>query len=118
MSRGRGDRGRDKEWSSYPEAKAFLAAAARDLPGKIGGSAMCISLVPDGEIDPKFAVELGYMIMLDRPIIAVVVPGATIGEKFAKVVDRFVELPANAAPAQLDRVLQAVIEELGTKGKP
>lgn len=103
---------RDKDWDTYPAAKAFLAAAARDLPGKIGGSAMCISLVPDGEIDPKFAVELGYMIMLDKPIIAVVVPGAAIPEKFAKVVDRFVELPRNASRAQLQRVVEAALEEL------
>jgi hypothetical protein len=42
-------------------------------------------------LDVKFAVELGFMVMLDKPIIAVVSPGSKVPLKLAKVADEIVE---------------------------
>ena len=44
-----------------------------------------------GKIDPKMALETGYMIMLDKPIITVVTPGSPVPNKLAMVSDEIVE---------------------------
>lgn len=49
------------------------------------GSAMVMSLVPSGEPDVKFAVELGLAIMMGKPIIALALPGRAIPEGLRKV---------------------------------
>lgn len=73
------------EWEEY-------AAHVRDevIP-MIKNSAVALSLVPSGKPDVKFAVELGMMIMLDKPIIAIVNPGSKVPNKLALVADEIVE---------------------------
>jgi hypothetical protein len=75
-----------EEWAGFAEHVIV------ELIPKIDQSAIAISLVPGGnKTDVKFAVELGFMIMLDKPIIAVVAPGAKVPRKLAKVADEIVE---------------------------
>jgi nucleoside 2-deoxyribosyltransferase len=51
-------------------------------------SAFVTSLVPrEHDVDVKFAVELGAAIMLNKPILAVVAPGAEVPDKLRLVVD-------------------------------
>lgn len=52
----------------------FVARTRSELVGKIADSAMVMSLVP-GQPDVKFAVELGFSIMLGKQIIAVTTGG-------------------------------------------
>jgi hypothetical protein len=51
--------------------------------------------VPKGQTDVKFAVELGFSIMLDKPIIAVVMAGTQVPAKLLKIADEIIEAPAN-----------------------
>jgi len=55
-------------------------------------SGACITLVPRGELDIKFAVELGLCIMLETPIIALVRPGMSIPNGLAAVAAEIVEV--------------------------
>lgn len=87
---GSGKRDPNQPWWMDPDAKAFLARAARDLPHLVGDSSVSISIVAD-EVDPKFAVELGYMIMMNKPIVLVVPNGRTVPDKLALVADKIVE---------------------------
>lgn len=65
---------------------AYHAHAMETLLPMIGDSAVTISLCPhDGEADVKFALELGFSIMLSKPIIVVVDEGGTLPEGLAKV---------------------------------
>ena len=74
----------DPGWLEY-------AMHARDeLVPMIEGSAITLALL-GGKVDPKQACELGYMIMLDKPIIAVVMPGAKVPDKLVRVADEIVE---------------------------
>jgi hypothetical protein len=79
----------DQGWdfSHDPEFKAYVARARSELVPMIEQSSVGISLVTKSEVDIKFAIELGLMIMLDKPIIAVVLEGAAVPPKLAKVVD-------------------------------
>jgi hypothetical protein len=45
---------------------------------------------PEGKTDIKFAVELGLMIMLDKPIMVVAGPDRPIPPKLALVADKIV----------------------------
>lgn len=75
-----------------PEMLAYMEHARDDLIPKLRDSAMTISLMPTtGGPDIKFATELGLSIMMDKPIVAVVLPGAEV-------------------PAALRRAAVAVIE--------
>lgn len=75
----------DPAWQRY-------AKHARDeLAPMIKDSAITMSVF-SGKIDPKMAIELGYMVLLDKPIIAVVTPGAEVPGKLAIVADEIVEL--------------------------
>lgn len=75
----------------------FTAAVRTGLLPKLEESAAVVSLVPDGDGDIKFAVETGLAILLDKPIIAMVLPGRQIPAKLAKVADRVIEADLSTA---------------------
>ena len=78
---------------SYEEDRAFQQAVSEGLVPKMENSAFAVALCPtEGphKVDAKFAVELGVMIMLDKPIIAVVAPGTTVPEKLKLVADKII----------------------------
>lgn len=73
-----------------PEWHEFVDHVRTDALEKIAGSAAMISLVPSGEVDVKFAVELGFGIMLDKPLLVVVAPGRELPRKLRRVADEVV----------------------------
>lgn len=87
----------------------WVTQVQRDLLPKLKSSAASVTLVPRGATDVKFAVELGLSIMLDKPIIAVVSPGAKVPERLARVVDRFVEGDPTTQEGR-EMIVQAVNE--------
>lgn len=63
---------------------------------KLRNSAVMMSVLPDfpigmEEISPKFCVELGVSIMLDKPIITGVHSGSRVPAKLAQISDRIIE---------------------------
>jgi hypothetical protein len=89
-----------------PEWRAYERRAEDDLVPKMIGSEMVLSLVPRGPTDIKFALELGMAIMLDKPIIAVVVPGATVPAKLVLIADAIVE--GDLGPDMQKRLIEAM----------
>lgn len=73
---------------------------------KSAASMMFIS----GAVDPKLAIEMGYSILLDKPIIALVVPGAPVSDKVIRVADRIVEADINDVQGTRDRIAAALKE--------
>ena len=70
----------------------FVEHFRKEAVQMIAGSAACGSIVPSDEAgDVKFWAELGCMIMLDKPIIALVFPGTTVPRKMRLVADVVVE---------------------------
>lgn len=76
---------KDPSWLEYAEH------VRKELIPMIDKSAITMALVTDTPPDPKQACELGYMILFDKPIIAVVVPGSKVPEKLVLVADAIVE---------------------------
>lgn len=100
----------DDDWTDSDDFREWAAYIRDEVAPKIAESAATVSLVPD-ESDVKFAVELGLSIMMDKPIVAVVVPGRAIPAKLAGVADRIIEYD-DSDPAGTAQRLQAVVSEL------
>lgn len=82
-------------------------------------SSFVMSLVPEGEPDVKFAVELGLAIMLGKPIVALVLPGRRIPPKLRKAVDAVIVADVDTEEGQRHiarriREIQATLPEAGT----
>jgi hypothetical protein len=90
---------------------AFVDHTRRETLRAMEQSAFVMSLVP-GEADIKFAVELGLAIMLDKPLMAVVMPGAEVPPKLRLVADRIVEADVDV-DAGRRKVAAAMRELLG-----
>ena len=60
-------------------------------------SAFVASVVPSGEPDIKFAVELGLAIMLGKPVVAIATPGQRIPPGLRKVADAVIECDLDTA---------------------
>ena len=78
-------------------------------------TAVTVSLLPQGEIDVKFAVELGLSIMMDRPIIALVRPGMHIPDGLANVAKEIVEVDL---PGDPDAAQRSITEAMGRILRP
>ena len=82
----------------------------------VGSSAFMMSLVPKGDVDIQFAVELGLGIMLDKPIIAVAMNGTPVPPGLRRVAHAVIEVgdvDTEAGRVDFVRRLQAVTTELG-----
>ena len=93
-----------------PEWHAYVQQAEEKLIPMMRECGKVLTMVPRGDTDVKFAVELGFSIMLDKPIIAVVLPGATVPPKLAKIADAVVEVDLNdpASGERLADVIRAI----------
>ncbi|HEY6416862.1 MAG TPA: hypothetical protein VIX41_11505 [Acidimicrobiales bacterium] len=78
------------EWWDNPEAKRYLRRAQRELLPMIEDCSVTMA-VWSGAVDPKNAIEMGYMVLLDKPIILVVTPGTKVPYKLAGVADDIIE---------------------------
>lgn len=98
------------------EWRQFAERCITELVPKIDGSSVTISLVPNGPSDVKFAVELGFSIMMDKPIIAVIQPGMKVPGKLLAVADSIVEFDPNNTEGLMPR-LGPILEEIFEKQK-
>jgi hypothetical protein len=89
----------------------FVSHVRRDAVEKIAGSAVFVSLAPEGEPDIKFAVELGIAIMLDKPILVVRIPGRPVPEHLRRVADEIVDADVDLEEGR-DRLQQAIVRML------
>ena len=75
-----------------PRSDGEFERRVRDvLVPRLQDAHVIVSLVPKGEVDVKFATELGLSIMMGKPIIAVIRPGTQVPDKLVRVADRIIE---------------------------
>lgn len=99
--------------SDDPGWKAFADRAIKELVPMVDDSAYCVSLIPrkpEDRSDIKFCLELGLMLMLDKPIIMVIAPGSKVPDKVVQVADAIIEMNTNDEKF-MDR-LKATIDEV------
>jgi hypothetical protein len=97
-----------------PEFQAWKRNVQTNLIPKLEGSSSVVSIMPQGEPDVKYAVELGLSIMMDKPIILVVAPGTKVPAKLALVADDIVE--ADWAGENMEKTRDAIMAAIGRLG--
>lgn len=99
-----------------PENMEFFRHCEQTLVPLIAESAIGVSVVPVNrtETDVAFAIQVGLLIMMDKPIILVVEPGTSVPAKLVKVADRIVEadLCDEAGKKQLLEAINSVVAKL------
>ena len=73
------------------EWDALADRALDELVPMVRDSFCTVSLVPSGPADVKFALELGFSVMFDKPIVAIVEAGAQVPAKLVAIADEIVE---------------------------
>lgn len=75
-----------------PEFTEYAEHVVNDVLPKMNGSTAFVSVVPDDGVgDVKFATELGFAIMLNKPIIAVATTGVAVPDGLRRVANAVVE---------------------------
>lgn len=100
----------DLEPDEREQWNTFVRHVREDTVKKMSESAFVMHLVPDAaDVDIKFAVELGLSIMLDKPCLAVVMPGTEVPPRLRLVCDRIVELDMDTEEGR-ERLTAAIAE--------
>ncbi len=103
------DRLNEEELEGWNE---FVRHYREDVLPRMEESALFMTVVSPARTDIKFAVELGMAIMLEKPIITVVVPGAHVPEKLRAISEAVVECDMDTGEGreELYRVIKEVQE--------
>lgn len=106
---------KDSDPFDDPVWKAYAKQAREKLAPMIEDSAITVSVYSGAEVDPKMAIETGYMVLLDKPIIAVVTPGCKVPGKLALVADEIVEMALDdpTFPKRLQAAMARVMAKQG-----
>lgn len=94
----------------------FVKAVHQGLIPKLEDSAYCAVLVGGGDrekVDVQWCVELGAMIMLDKPIMAIAVAGQPIPNKLRLVADEIVELDSGLETDESQRRVHEALTRMG-----
>ena len=98
----------------------WVASVREGTVQQMADSAFVASLVPDdGEVDVKFAVELGLAIMLGKPIVAIAVAGRPVPGRLREVADAVIEIAdmdTEAGRAELQAKLMPLLERYSDTG--
>ena len=107
----------DEVWED-PEYQAWEKHVKDAVVPVLEGAAVTITLIPRGQTDVKFAVELGLSIMMDKPIIALVQPGMSIPSGLAAVAAEIVEVDIVKDPDGAQRsISEAFARVMHTDGR-
>jgi nucleoside 2-deoxyribosyltransferase len=91
------------------EFQDFRRRVLREMLPKLKRSDVSLTIY-SGEADVKLAVELGFAILLEKPIILCVDPDVVVGPRLRRVADRIVI--GRLEDDELTDRLQAAISEL------
>ncbi len=91
---------------------AFLERGKREMAPKLSSSAFVMALDPGDEIDPKIALEIGYAVLLNKPIMVVAKPGRS-NDGLRRIATRVLE--GDPADPMFQLQLNAAIQDMSGK---
>lgn len=99
-----------------PEFRDYAERFLREVAPMIRQSAYMMTIAPTGgTADVKIAAELGYSILLDKPLIVFVPAGrrATVAQKLLRIADHVIEgdMSTEAGREELQRKLKEVMTQ-------
>lgn len=97
-----------ENWWEDPDIKGFLDEASQAVPPLLDHCSVAASLLPsDGVPDAKIAVEIGYILLMNKPLILLVAPGTEVPTGLARAADEIVEFSGPNRDS-VDRLQQAM----------
>ena len=79
------------DWTDSDEFREFAEGVLADTVPKIAGSAYVISIAPGkGQEDIKIAVEIGFALLLDKPLIVLAPEGRHVAERLLRAADHVI----------------------------
>ena len=81
----------EADWTGSDDFKTWAQDVLDDMVPKMKGSAYVISIAPpSGLADVKIAVEIGYAILLDKPLIVFAPEGRHVAERLLRIADHVI----------------------------
>ena len=100
----------------HEQVRAWLEDATKDMMPKMKSSAFVMSLYPrDGLPDPKFCMELGAALMMDKPILMIVSDNIAIPQRLRELVTRTVTINGTEMNSDNKERIQVAISEMLTE---
>lgn len=99
-----------------PDVEEFLDWVDGDLRPKIEKSEVSVVICSTSPIDAKLALEVGYSMLLGKPLVLVVEPGAKVSEKLLAAADEIVEYDWKNQPKGLPAALLSAVDRLAGRG--
>jgi hypothetical protein len=101
-----------KKLFNDPEMKAFLKRGEAEMFPKVQESAVCMMLYTD-KIDAKIALELGAIILLDKPLVLIAEKNTPIPARLLRIADAVIDLTDwKANPAKAQRTITDALEKI------
>lgn len=97
-----------------PDFKRYARRVREEMLPKMMDSAYVISIAPDGsEVDVKIAVEIGYAILLDKPLIVMAPEGRHVAEKLLRIADHVItgDMDSPLGMAEMQAKLQWALKQ-------
>ena len=84
-------RARGQHWSTTPEFRKYAEEVITGMVPQMEGSAYVISIAPTkGAEDVKIAVEIGFALLLDKPLIVFAPEGRHVAERLLRAADHVI----------------------------
>jgi hypothetical protein len=100
----------DEVWDD-PQMKRYLEHARNELQPMIDKSTFVLSVAPEAGPDPKIAMETGYMMWLDKPLIVVASKGQKVPRNIRKVAE--VVIYGHPSDPKVQAQLRRALNRLG-----
>ena len=97
----------DSVWE-HPDYLAWAKEVREGMFPKMAESSVNMALITDAEADVKLAVEIGYGILLDKPLVVLVTPGVVLSKKLVAVADEIITVDLDDMEASYPRVQAAL----------
>lgn len=99
-----------------PDVEEFLDWVDRDLRPRIEKSEVSVIICSKSPVDAKLALEVGYSMLLGKPLMLVVEPGAQVAEKLVAAADEIVEHDWKGQPKGLQAAVLAACDRMAERG--
>lgn len=92
------------------ESEPWEKHAREELGPKMADTSYVITISPGDEIDPKIALETGYAVLLDKPVLVLTWPGREVPSGLRRFARRVVDLPGTPSSPEGQKALAAALE--------
>ena len=102
------------DWLDREDFKTWARGILDDMVPKMAGSACVISIAPpSGIVDVKIAVEIGYAVLLDKPLIVFAPKGRHVAERLLRIADHVItgDFETEAGRQEMLEQLQRIMKQ-------